>query len=372
MRIVHIGTSVVPVGYRHGGALQRRMLEMARRQAALGHEVVVLSPGDRTGVVEVDGVVVQTLRLRSRRPARDYELLAHARWWLGRTTRRDILHAHGAPAAGSALRNRFAAAVHSVDYFQYRGSKSRAGARYYSARLDAFDVNLAVSEFCSREFSRFYPRVAGKTRILNNGVNRSQFRPDPEAALRARIALRLPSAPLVVYLGRVCVQKGSDLLGPLAEALRGRVPAATVVAAGPADQFGVPGSSSLVESLGRSGVRCLGAIDEEHIGGLLASAAVVVLPTRRDEMFGMAALEAIACGVPVVASDLGGIPEAVGPCGLLFPVGDGDAFVDAVARVLTDEGLAADLQAERTSHTGRFDWESVVAQSMNFYAEVLG
>jgi glycosyltransferase involved in cell wall biosynthesis len=371
VRIVHIGTSQVPVLHRFGGALQRRMMEMARLQASAGHDVVILSPGARSRIDDVDGVTVCTLRLRSRRPIRDFEFLARARRWLNRNGRADVLHAHGAPAAASGLAGHFTRAVQSVDYFRYRASTTSWGRNYHAARLGAFDLNLAVSDYCAGEFARFYPGLAPTTRVLYNGVNRKQFRSDPPAARRTQAKLGLPQGPVVVYLGRFCEQKGSALLAPLATALRQRVPAATVVAAGPCGQFAQTGSSDLVKSFARAGGRYVGAIDESHVAGLLNSASVCVLPTRRDEMFGMAALEAVACGTPVVASDLGGIREAVGPCGLLFPVGDSSAFVDGVTDVLNDPHLAKALRERGPHHTERFDWASVVDDSMAYYAEIL-
>ncbi|AGL16324.1 glycosyltransferase family 4 protein [Actinoplanes sp. N902-109] len=371
MRIVHLGTSLLPIPHRRGGALERRILEMARLQAAAGHEVVVLSPGARGGVDELDGVQIHNLRLYARRPARDYEFLARARAWARHRPRADVLHAHGSPVAAAVLGDRFTATVHSVDWYTYRWTARRLPHRYYQSRLAAFDVHLAASEYCAAGFRRFYPRVAPRTGVLYNGVNRRQFRRDPRAAEHARDRLGLPAGPLVVYLGRVCAQKGSDLLAPLATHLRGVVPEATVVAAGPGATFAGDGPSRLAADLSAAGVHCLGAIDEDLVAGLLAAAAVAVLPTRHDEMFGMAALEAVACGTPVVAADLGGIPEAVGPCALLFPPGDAHAFAAAVTRVLTEPGLADRLAAGVDEHVARFDWAAVVDEAMTHYDRVL-
>jgi glycosyltransferase involved in cell wall biosynthesis len=206
---------------------------------------------------------------------------------------------------------------------------------------------------------------------LYNGVNRHQFRRDPQASRRARRDLNLPDGPLIVYLGRVCTQKGSDLLAPLAVALRHSMPDATVVAAGPPEQFTRTASSDLTGTLARAGVRCLGAVDETSVAGLLGAASVCVLPTRKDEMFGMAALEAIACGAPVVAAELGGIPEAVGPCALLFPAGDATAFIDSVERLLTDRQLAENLRKEGAQHVERFEWSAIVDDCTSHYAEAL-
>ncbi|MEU4423058.1 glycosyltransferase family 4 protein [Actinoplanes sp. NPDC024001] len=371
MRITHIGTSDVPVLHRYGGALGRRIIEMARLQAAAGHEVRVLTPAVRDGVEVVDGVEVHSMRLRSRRPARDFEFLARARRWAHGRRAGGVLHAHGAPMAATALRKQFAAAVHSVDYFAYRGTHLRWAHRCYESRLLAFDLHMAASAYCAAEFKRFYPRAAARTRVLYNGVNRQQFRPDPGAAEHARQALGLPPGPLVVYLGRVCLQKGSDLLVPLARHLREAAPDAVVVAAGPPERFTRREPSALMTQLSDQGVRCLGAVDESLLPGLLGAAAVSVLPTRQAEMFGMAALEALACGAPVVAADLGGIPEAVGPGALLFPPGDAAAFTRQVTRLLSEPDLAQRLALAAKQHVATLDWAAIVDRSMDHYREAL-
>lgn len=368
MRIVHIGTSQVPVLHRFGGALQRRIIEMARLQAQAGHSVTILSPGDADDIEYIDNVCVRSFRLQRRRPVRDYEFLRRARLWASRQPSGGVLHAHGAPVAATALKTSFDLAVQSVDFFYYRGSSTQLGKKYYSARLADFDLNLAASAYCAKELSTYYPRIASRVRVLYNGVNRHQFTNDRVSADRARDKLGLPTGPLVVYLGRVCEQKGSDMLAPLALALNQAVPDATVVAAGPAEQFARAGGSPLIDDLTRAGVRCIGAIDEEFVSGLLSAAHVFVLPTRREEMFGMAALEALSSGTPVVASRLGGIPEAVGPGAELFPVGDVNAFVSAVLRVLVEPDLAKRLVEASTDHVKQFDWSAITNESLLLYA----
>jgi glycosyltransferase involved in cell wall biosynthesis len=369
MEIVHIGTSLVPVQHRFGGALERRILEISKKQADAGHTVSIISPAGSDGLQTVHGVQIKGLRLRSRRPLRDYEFLLRARRWLNRQPPKDVLHAHGAPAAATALRHRFGVTVQSVDFFRYRGTNSALGYRYHARRLADFDLQLAASQYCAEAFTQFYPHLKATVRVLYNGVNLAQFKVDQAAASAARDALGLPGGPLVVYLGRVCEQKGSDLLEPLALSLRQSHPEATVVAAGPPEQFTATGRTTLTHRLELAGVKCLGAVEEDHIAGLLGVADVFVLPTRREEMFGMSALEAIACGAPVVAASLGGIPEAVGPNAILFPPGDAAAFIDAVTRVLDDPRVANELRDMDRAHSSRFDWSMITSDCLRYYAE---
>jgi glycosyltransferase involved in cell wall biosynthesis len=372
MRVLHIGPSEVPVLSTHGGAVQRRIAGVASALARGGHEVVVVSPSSSTERRETrEGWTQLEVGLRSRRPLRDLEFLAKSRRLL-KSSRFDILHAHGSPLAVQWLGRSAEASVQTVDYFRYRFTDNQLGHAYYSRLLNEYRQILLVSAYCAHAFGSFYPRVSSPQSIVPNGVDLEQFRLSEEAAGVAREALGLPAGRLVVYLGRVCRQKGSDLLAPLARQLQRTHPDVTVVAAGPAEQFGAGlQTSPLMRSLEAAGVRVTGAVHEEHLSGLLNAAAVVVLPTRADEMFGMAALEALACGTPVVASDLGGIPEAVGAAGLLFPVGSVHAFHEAVAKVLDSLSGGAEWRQRARTHAKRFSWASVASKTQEAYESAL-
>jgi glycosyltransferase involved in cell wall biosynthesis len=107
-------------------------------------------------------------------------------------------------------------------------------------------------------------------------------------------------------------------------------------------------------------VLCLGALP--HFSEWLGRADLFLLPSE-TESFGLAALEALACGVPVIASDVGGLPEVVrhGETGLLVPPGDPAALAAAVASLLDDEPRRQRLgQAGREDAVARFAPEPAV------------
>lgn len=375
MRILHIGPSEVPVMSQRGGAVQRRIVGLARVQTANGHDVTVLSPS--TGVDEgADGESWSRVDIpvRTKRPVRDYEFLVRSHRAL-KGQKFDVLHAHGSPDAHRLLGHVARASVQTVDFYRYRLTSRSFGRSYYTNALNSYARVMPVSSFCAKGLSTYYPELTTKLEVVPNGVDPDQFTPDPTAASAARSALGLPTdRGLVVYLGRVCHQKGSDLLGPLALRLKESHPDATVVAAGPAEQFSADGgtTSALMQDLAQSGVVVTGAVHEDHVAGLLASADVVVLPTRADEMFGMAALEALSCETPVVASDLGGIPEAVGEAGTVFPAGDETAFHAAVGDVLDSLRSGENLAARARQHALGFTWAEVTARTHEVYVNALG
>jgi glycosyltransferase involved in cell wall biosynthesis len=126
--------------------------------------------------------------------------------------------------------------------------------------------------------------------------------------------------------------------------------------------------------------RCLG-VDKEcsfvgkqpKIADYLSVADVLLLPSEQ-ESFGLAALEAMACEVPVVASRVGGIPEVVtdGETGYLREVGDVEGMSEAAARLASDEELRREMgRRARESAVSRYSTDLVIPQYINFYERVL-
>src|SRR5690606_14150660 len=111
---------------------------------------------------------------------------------------------------------------------------------------------------------------------------------------------------------------------------------------------------------------------QESVAELLACADLLLLPST-SEAFGLVALEALACGTPVVATDVGGIPEVVthGETGYLAPVGAIEEMADAAVELLSDPGrwLAASNAARNSA--GRFNADLIVPQYEAYYQTVL-
>lgn len=366
MRIAHLVPTPIPVTHDRGGAVQRRALSVARAQAAMGHHVVIFSAGDH-GEVDLDGVTVHGITCMSQRPLRDYEYLLRVRSAL-RSSSFDVIHSHGVPDAARVLAGaaRGSVFVLTVDYFRYRLTERRIGRRYYRNSLRRYRAICPVSDYCSRELLRFYgDDLAAQVEVVHNGVDTAQFFPDLDEAARVAGTYQLPtSSPYVVYLGRINRQKGSDLLPVLARQLAG----VQVVAAGPIGQFGEDGDGMIVDDLLDAGGRYLGPVPEDDLRGLLSGAHALVLPTRHDEMFGMVLIEAGACGTPAVASDLGGIPEAVGDGGLLVPVDDTADLAEKTTRVVQDGSLRDHLSVAALTNARRFSWPHIAERYDHVYA----
>ncbi len=146
---------------------------------------------------------------------------------------------------------------------------------------------------------------------------------------------------------------------------------ARLVLVGDGPEFGR--TQALIAELGLvDRVRFVGVVDE--VTPLLAGADLLLLPSE-TESFGLVALEAMASGVPVVASRVGGLPEVVedGVSGFLAPVGDVEAMADRALTILADCATQKRFgRAARERAVARFDWHQVVPRYEEIYERVVG
>jgi glycosyltransferase involved in cell wall biosynthesis len=203
------------------------------------------------------------------------------------------------------------------------------------------------------------------------GVDVHAFRPDECRRRAERVTLGV-KGPVILYVGRICKQKGTDTLLEAYEHLRARTQDADLVLVGPIEQFDardVKAVHKWKDLIANAGAMYLGAVADERLPRLYNAADVFVMPTAELEMFGMAAVEAEACGVPVVASDHGGLRETVPTeCGARFPPGDATALADAVMGLLTDDVRRHACAERARAHALRFAWPRVAARLETLYA----
>jgi len=205
---------------------------------------------------------------------------------------------------------------------------------------ETFDTIVCTTAFAAAEFRRLgVPNLVE----VPLGVDLEEFHPSrADAAVRSRYAR--PDELLMVFCSRLSAAKRPELAVDAVAALRNaKVPAVLVVAGDGMRR------TSLAYRAARLPVRFAGHIaDRSVVAALLASADVVVAPGP-VETFGLAALEALACGTPVVVNESSALPEVVGEAGVAVP-GTAEAFADGVrdlmARPEAERRAAARQQAE--------------------------
>jgi glycosyltransferase involved in cell wall biosynthesis len=373
MRIAHVSIgSLPPVFSASGGAIQRWVGELAAEQARRGHSVVVVSPGPSTRSATVNGVHVKYIRCRFNQPWAHIEFQVRALSWLIRSaTAPDIIHFHSEPEGGFLSSWSSATRVLSYNNFYFRGGRQRPFYRLYRHLLHRFDLLLPCSEYC-RDASADYWRLSpSQLRVSYAGVDVHAFRPDERRRRAERITLGV-KGPVILYVGRICKQKGTDTLLEAYEHVRARTQDADLVLVGPIEQFDardVKAVHKWKDLIENAGAMYIGAVADERLPRLYNAADVFVMPTAELEMFGMAAVEAEACGVPVVASDHGGLRETVPTeCGARFPPGDATALADAVMGLLTDDVRRHACAERARAHALQFAWPQVAARLETLYA----
>ena len=118
-------------------------------------------------------------------------------------------------------------------------------------------------------------------------------------------------------------------------------------------------------------VRLLGYVPDEDLPALYRQADLLVVPSLY-EGFGLPALEAMACGTPVLAADRSSLPEVVGPSGRLFAPGDPELLADQMAEILSSDETRAEMSVRGRERAGLFTWEETASRTLRVYREVLG
>ncbi len=209
---------------------------------------------------------------------------------------------------------------------------------------------ITVSEFSRRELIDAGGLDPERLVVIGGGVagHFSPGPPNPELARRLGL-----TRPYVLTVATADSRKNLPALGPAAAALD-RLGIDLVWAGDTRPYF--------TRAAAVSGVRSLGYVDDEDLVSLYRGAGTFVLPSRY-EGFGLTCLEAMACGVPVVAANRGALPETCADAALLVDPDLPEALADALVRTITDDGLRARLRQAGLDRAKVSSWDGVAAQT---------
>lgn len=230
------------------------------------------------------------------------------------------------------------------------------GTRGWRERLKGSMLPLCRNVAVSNAIARVLPV---KSTVIFNPFDPHEFAP-PQSKERPRD---------IVFLGRLVSDKGCDLMLRALTLLKqdGIHPSATVIGDGPE----MPLLKQMTADLGLvDQVAFKGSIGEGR-GREVAQHKIMVIPSVWAEPFGVVALEGLAAGCAVIASNTGGLPDAVGRCGLLFPTGDAKALAEAIRELLTRSSLREKLTSESASHLEGFRPEVIARRYLDVFASAL-
>lgn len=361
--VLHIANYADRVG---GG--EESLLGLVQGLHRRGYRVQVLVPGegDMVPAVRRLRVPLTILRFPSVRPwtLRPIVRAIQSLRILVEEQRIDLIHAHGSRGAlyaSLAMRGRPVPLVWHV-----RVAQRDPWLDPLLARLAT--VVLTNSRATAGRLAR-YARASGKVQVVYNGVDLDRFFPTAGGSIdRQRLGLS-EGTKLVAYVGRVEQAKGVDLFLQAAELVTRSVADVRFLVVGDGPQRPVLEAWCRRRNLP---VTFLGR--RSDVPEFLHLCGAVVLPSRH-EGFGRILIEAMAAGVPVVATGVGGVPEVCesGKTGLLVPPDNPDALAEAIVETLTNESATeARVGRAREEVRARFSLDQHVAKVMCVYDGLLG
>ena len=224
-----------------------------------------------------------------------------------------------------------------------------------------------------------YQADPDRIRIVPPGVDHSLFCPAPKAEARARLHLR--DVRLVLFVGRLQPHKGPDIAvrsfaEALARDLAGTEDVVLAIVGGPSGASSGAEVARLMELATALGiaerVMLFPPQPQQRLADFYAASEAVLVPSR-SESFGLVALEAQACGTPVVAAATGGLRFIVedGQTGYTVAGHDPGDYADRVLRILDDPALARRLGLAGAAKARGFSWDATARESLAVYRELL-
>jgi N-acetyl-alpha-D-glucosaminyl L-malate synthase BshA len=371
---MNIGITVYPT-YGGSGIVGS---ELGKELAARGHTVHFISSSLPTRLTELnERVRFHEVEMMS------YPLFEHQPYTLALATKMatvaeaenlDLLHVHYAiPHSISAILARESlkphrrlpviTTLHGTDITLVGADRSYLPITRYG--LEQSDGVTAISNYLKQATIETFQ--FDRIQVIPNFVCAQEYQCRAMTDLRS--TLSPDGAPVMVHVSNFRpVKRPVDCVEILARVLKKTAARLVMVGDG----------SERTNAIHRA--QCLGIFDrcvfvgkQPRIVDYLCAADVLLLPSEQ-ESFGLAALEAMACEVPVVASRVGGLPEVVddGDTGFLSPVGDVDKMAADASRLLTDEELRREMgQRARASATSRYSTDLIIPQYIEFYERVL-
>ena len=362
------------------GGVPTAVETIRRSLEALGHHVVIVAPrmsgaaDESRGVVRVPAVPAPTYP--------DFALPLPLRPALTRRLRAldlDVFHAHhpfllGASARRLAreARRPFVFTNHTLydRYAHYvplpHGAVARSAVRWSARFADTADLVLTPSDFVARRL-----RAQGVRRpieVVPTGIDLEHFRPGARAAARRMLSLG-PDERVLLYVGRLDREKNLEFLVDAVARLR--TTGLRLLLVGRGTQAPALRRIAAKRGLGDH-LEFRGGVAPERLPDYYRAANAFVFASTTETQ-GLAVLEAMACGLPVVAIRASGIEEVVtdGVSGLLVPE-DGDAFAAAVDQIMADEDLGAKLATGGREAASAFGATVVAERLLRAYRRARG
>jgi len=367
--------------YPHVGGVQSHVAGLASELERRGHEVTILAKQVKTKLSN-DSLQILSKRIIYLEPVFPVPIilippkLAEVREVI-RKGRFDIVHAHHAFTPTSLLSISAAEKLRIPSILTNHTIFLASNAKYvwvpasyilypYRRYINKASLITAVSRAAAKFIGHFTEEK--KIVVVPNGVDVERF-----ASTEKDTPPYLSEKPIILYVGRLAYRKGLQVLVSAMPFVLKEFPYAKLLIVG--EGYMKCLVRMLIKSLDLDGkVKLLGFIPDEKLPDLYGLSSLFVLPSLYCESFGITLLEAMASGKPVVASNVGGIPEVVrdGITGLLFRRGDAYDLACNIIKVLSDHNLAESLAFNAKELVKkRCSWSAVAGKMEDIYEKTL-
>jgi glycosyltransferase involved in cell wall biosynthesis len=254
-------------------------------------------------------------------------------------------------------------------YLPTRGALAYARAQMGAAARRS-DRILTVSEASKRDILEYFNVPPEKITVIPNAIDERFLHEPTDEALRLVAERYQLEGDFVLYVGNIKPHKNVErLVDAFHLARQAGFDELRLVVIG--DELSK--NASLRRAVHRYNlhkhVRFLGFLPDETLSAVYRLASVFVFPSLY-EGFGLPPLEAMACGTPVITSNVSSLPEVTGDAALLVDPTDASAIAAAITRVLSEPGLREDLRARGLARARQFSWERSVKEIRDIYQQV--
>ena len=363
--------------------------------AKLGHQVIVFTPEINDLEEEkcdITNLEIRSLKLNEKLPFRALQFwlcLPEAIKKAEKENRFDIIHFNGisywflkkriskAPhvltvhhLVRDAIRNNNLGLISRIR--DIRGENSCFIPLIEKKYIKSVDKIIAVSNFTKKQITETYKITSDKIEVVHNGIDLNGYTFTKEKLEESKKQLNLPKKPTLLFVGRVDdPRKGLDSLLKVFKKVLEKIDTMLLVV-GKGNQTA---AKKLAKSLGiLENVVFTGFVDRTTLKKYYAICDIYICPSRL-EGFGLTILEAMAAGKPIVATDVGAIPEVVknGENGILVELNDINGMADAIYAFLQDERLRGNVGERNVNYAkGRFSWEKSAKEIEQQYHQLAG
>lgn len=350
------------------GGVQTHVLELSRAMVRQGHSVYVLTRHNEKSSAareKIDGVSVHRVALAVNHLVYDWQLMRSAKKIINHHAI-DVIHVHGMrPLKACTELSCPVVFTNHTSSFLKRFAKGKKHQQKMLKQLSGVSQVIAPSSILVDSVMKL--GYQGAVNFISNGVDIDKFTPG-DSSLRAQLGIAATDI-VVLFSARLHKVKGTDTLVRALAQLS--LPDLHFVVAGDGDERELIQSTAIRE-LGSENVHMLGGVENAKMADVYRSADFSLLPSLM-EATSIAGLEGMACGLPLIASCVGGLPYLIdeGQTGLLIEPENSEELVKAIKLLYSDAGLREKMGASaREKAVTLFSWDKISQQTLELYDNV--